>query len=278
MRRSLPVAIIVVAAVLFAYGCATRRAPSDDHETLLAAERAFAQHAEEADVRTAFLAAFADDAIWMTPTPMRLRDAYAARPAPADPRAVRLQWAPVASGIAASGNFGFTSGPSTLSLRDGSRPAQHGAYFSVWKRDAQRRWRVVLDAGTTSATPIPQEALLPSPAVPAKPVHRRETGVAAMTDAERARPWALDAFVSWLADDARLYREGLPVFGASAIRAAVSSMHPLTLDPAGGDIATSGDLAYTYGAWHSASANGHYVHLWTRGARGEWRIAVALRL
>lgn len=279
MARSLPVVIIVVAAAaLFAAGCATRSGPSDHHETLVAAERAFAQHAEDADVRTAFLAAFADDAIWMTPTPMRLRDAYAARPAPADPRAVRLQWAPVTSGIAASGDFGFTSGPTTLSLRDGSRPPQHGAYFSVWKRDAQQRWRVVLDAGITSATPIPPEALLPSPAVPPKPVCQRGSGVAALTDAERARPWALDAFVSRVAGDARLYSEGPPVFGAAAIRTAVASTHPLVLAPAGGDVAASEDLAYTYGAWRSANASGHYVHLWTRGARGEWRIAVAMRL
>ena len=82
-------------------------------------------------MRTAFLAAFADDGIWMTPAPMRLREAFAARPAPADPRAARLEWAPAISGIAASGDFGFTSGPSTLSLHDGSRPPSHGAYFSV---------------------------------------------------------------------------------------------------------------------------------------------------
>ena len=78
--------------------CTVRRRLCDaradrDHETLVAAERAFARHAEDADVRTAFLAAFADDGIWMTPTPMRLREAYAARPRPRS-RAVRLNGRP----------------------------------------------------------------------------------------------------------------------------------------------------------------------------------------
>jgi ketosteroid isomerase-like protein len=276
--RSLWVVIVAIAGGLFAAGCATRPAFDRDHEMLVAAERAFARHAEDADVRTAFLTAFADDGIWMTPTPMRLREAYAARPAPADPGAIRLEWAPVISGISASGDFGFTSGPSTLSLRDGSRPPRHGAYFSVWKRDTEQRWRVVLDAGITSASPIAPEALLPSPAVRPNPVYEREAGIVALTDAERARPWGVDAFVDTLSDDARLYNEGPPLFGTGAIRTSVAAMHPLTLEPAGGDIATSGDLAYTYGAWRSANASGHYVHLWTRSARGTWRIAVALRL
>jgi ketosteroid isomerase-like protein len=278
MARSLGVATIAIASALLAIACATSPALDRDHQALVAAERAFARHAEDTDVRTAFLAAFAEDGIWMTPTPMRLRDAYAARPAPADPRAVRWEWAPVASGIASSGDFGFTSGPSTFSLRDGSRPPRHGAYLSVWKRDAQRRWRVVLDAGITSPRPLAPETLLPSAAVRPKPNDEGTAGPVALTDAERARPWALDAFVDTLSDDARLYSEGPPLFGAGAIKAAVASTHPLTLEPAGGDIATSGDLAYTYGAWRSASASGHYVHLWTRSERGEWRIAVAMRL
>ena len=59
---------------------------------------------------------------------------------------------------------------------------------------------------------------------------------------------------------------------------AVASIHPLALEPAAGGIATSVDLAYTYGAWRSANANGHYVHLWARDAHDAWKIAVALRL
>ena len=278
MERSQRFPLACAAAAMLASGCASSPATQRDHEALVAAERAFARHAEDADVRTAFLAAFADDGIWMTPTPMRLRDAFAARPAPADPRAVRLEWAPAISGIAAAGDFGFTSGPSMLSLRDGSRPPQPGAYFSVWKRDAQQRWRVVLDAGIPSTVAIAPEALLPSPAVLPRPRAVRDDGIAALIQRERAAPWPVHTFVETLADDARLYREGPPVFGATAIRAAVAAMHPLTLEPGGGDVAASDDLAYTFGAWRAANANGHYVHLWTRNARGDWRIALAMRL
>src|SRR5688500_13991758 len=101
MARSRDVGIAALGAIVLACGCATRDALDQDHAVLVAAERAFAWHAEVADVRTAFLTAFDEDGIWMTPEPMRLREAYASRPAPADPRAVRLEWDPAISGIAA---------------------------------------------------------------------------------------------------------------------------------------------------------------------------------
>lgn len=265
-RRSLGAIAFIVA------GCALAPSRSADHDALVAAERAFARHAEETDVRTAFRAAFADDGIWMTPAPMTLRDTYAQRPAPADPRALRLQWEPIASGIAASGDFGFTSGPSLLSMRDGSRPPQHGAYFSVWKRDGAR-WRVVLDLGITSNEPIPPAALLPSPLVGTS-AHAADAKLDTLLALERDARWGADR----LAADARLYRRGPPAFGSPAIRAALADILPQTLEPRGGDVAASGDLAYTYGAWRSGGAAGHYVHLWTRDRGGAWRIAVVVRL
>lgn len=275
VERTQARASLAMAGVLFLAACATNPA-GRDHASLVAAERAFAKHADDADVRTAFRAAFAPDAVWMVPSPMRLDEAYAARPAPADPRAARLQWEPVISGIAASGDFGFTSGPSVFSLRDGSRPPAHGAYFSIWKRDTQR-WRVALDAGIQSPVPIAPEALLPSPRVlPARAGAASARG--ALIERERAQPWSTDVLAAMLAVDARYYREGPPVHGRDAIRAAVASMHPMSLQPAGGETAASDDLAYTYGAWRSGDAKGHYVHLWTRDHQGAWNIALIIHL
>ena len=267
--------MLACAATLLTTACTTT-STQREHASLVAAERAFAKHADDADIRTAFREAFAPDAVWMVPSPMRLEEAYAAHPAPADPRAARLQWEPAISGIAASGDFGFTSGPSVFSLRDQSRPPSYGAYFSVWKRDAQR-WRVALDSGIQSPTPIPPEALQPSPRVRPAPSGANRDARAPL-QIERAQPWSIDTMVASLASDARLYREGPPVHGGDAIRAAVASVHPMTLEPAGGEMATSADLTFTYGAWRSAGAKGHYVHLWTRDARGDWKIALIMHL
>jgi ketosteroid isomerase-like protein len=271
-------ATLALAVSLVAIGCAVTPSRDANQLALVEAERAFARHAEASDVRTAFLAAFAEDGILMTPAPMRLRDFYAARPAPADPRAVRLEWAPVASGIAASGDFGYTSGPSTTSFRDGSQPPRHGAYFSVW-RYAGGRWQVVLDTGITSPAPIPPESLLPSATIPPGPSSPNHGDFDALRTVESGSAMDADAFTAVLATDARLYRHGsAPVAGFAPIRAALADVFPFTLSTAGGAVASSGDLAYTYGTWRAAAATGHYVHLWTRTARGRWAIAVAIRL
>lgn len=269
------VRFVIAATVMTLLGACAISPMSREHADLVAAERAFAKHADDADIRTAFRAAFAPDAVWMVPAPTRLEDAYASRPAPADPRAARLQWEPVISGIAASGDFGFTSGPSVFSLRDGSRPPVYGAYFSVWKRDAQR-WRVAIDAGIQSPTPITAQALMPSPRVRA--VRAAASASPAPIERERAQPWSIDALAATLADDSRFYREGPPIHGREAIRAALSAVQTMTLDPAGGDVAKSDDLAYTYGAWRSRDAKGHYVHLWTRDDQGAWKIALLMHL
>ena len=81
-----------------------------------------------------------------------------------------------------------------------------------------------------------------------------------------------------LARDTRLYREGPPIHGRDPIRTAVAAVHPMTLEPAGGETAASADLAYTYGAWRSGVEKGHYVHLWTRDERGDWKIALIMHL
>lgn len=269
----LALVIVIVIGALGVVACAASPTLDADHAALVAAERAFAKHADDADIRTAFRAAFAPDGIWMVPGPMGLEDAYAARPAPADPRALRLIWDPVISGIAASGDFGFTSGPSEISRRDNSALPGYGAYFSIWKRDGQR-WRVALDAGIPSKTPIAPDALAPSPRV--RPPLATVGGARSPLDLERGTTLSSDAFVALLADDVRHYREGPPTRGASSIRVAIASSFPMTLAPAGGEVAPSNDLAYTYGAWRAAAANGHYVHLWTRDERGAWKIALVI--
>ena len=242
----------------------------------MAAERAFARDALERGVRAAFLTAFDPAGLMFVPAPTRVGEVFAEPPA--DPMATLLEWAPVASGVAASGDFGFTTGPAKISRRDGSRAPGYNTFFSVWKRVGEAPWRVVLDAGVSAPGPVPPGTLQPAPAV-----HGKAPGAAASLDAltrlESAAPWTRDAMLARLAPDAQIQRAGtLPVQGAAAIAGAWPPGEE-TLRPLGGDVAASGDLAYTYGEVASAQGTGHYVHLWTREATGRaWRVGVALRL
>ncbi len=79
MAGSPTTVVVAVTAVLAVMACATPPAEHGDQRALVEAERAFARHAEATDVRTAFLAAFADDGIWIGECERSLRPPLDAR-------------------------------------------------------------------------------------------------------------------------------------------------------------------------------------------------------
>lgn len=276
-QRSAPAHAVAALVVALLAGCAGT--PDDRARTaLVAAERAFARMSVERGLRTAFLATFADDGIAFEPAPVRLRETWSARPAPPDPRALTLDWRPVISGIARSGAMGFTSGPFLLVDNSGRRPPAHGVYCSVWRRGADGDWKVVADAGIRTPQVVDDASFGADPVVAPPP----PAGVAPSLDAADAlASGGSAAFAAALSPDARWHVEGrAPVLGREAIVAArAGDARALRFVPRGREAATSGDLGYTYGAIDAAGAPaGHYLHVWTRGDAGAWRLAVAVHL
>src|SRR6476661_4396811 len=121
--------------------------------TLVDAELAFARMGSERGAREAFLANFSDDGIAFEPAPVRLRETWSARPAPADPLALKLVWKPAQAGVSRSFDMGYTTGPFTLSSAAQSAP-RHGVFFSVWQRARGGPWKVMLDAGITTPAAV----------------------------------------------------------------------------------------------------------------------------
>jgi ketosteroid isomerase-like protein len=66
-----------------------------------------------------------------------------------------LTWTPVGADISASGDLGYTYG--TFEYRsvgkDGKPVVDHGKYTSIWKKQKDGSWKVVLDMGNSSAEP-----------------------------------------------------------------------------------------------------------------------------
>jgi len=64
----------------------------------------------------------------------------------------RLTWTPVYADISASGDLGYTYG--TFEFRskdkDGQPTIGHGKYTSIWKKQKDGSWKVVLDMGNDS--------------------------------------------------------------------------------------------------------------------------------
>jgi ketosteroid isomerase-like protein len=259
--------------------------------SLVDAELAFARMGAERGVREAFLANFADDGIAFEPAPVRLRETWQARPAPADPLALKLAWKPAQAGISRSLDMGYTTGPFTLSLSTSAQPApRHGVFFTVWQRAPGRPWKVLLDAGITTPAAIDfaQLGAAPRPRFAGHASPSRER--IRLIDAE-SRAIGSDEgitpkdYARRLADDVRLHRDGAPpiasrAFVASAIARAMSHT---SWTPADARVSAAGDMAFTYGRYRQTDhdqgvVDGYYAHLWLRDAAGAWQLAYDIAL
>ena len=61
-----------------------------------------------------------------------------------------LTWTPVGADISASGDLGYTYGTYEFRSKDkdGKPVVDHGKYTSIWKKQKDGSWKVVLDMGT----------------------------------------------------------------------------------------------------------------------------------
>ena len=68
-----------------------------------------------------------------------------------------LTWTPIHADIAASGDLGYTYGAYEFRSKDkdGKPTVEYGKYASIWKRQKDGSWKVVMDMGNSSPRPKP---------------------------------------------------------------------------------------------------------------------------
>jgi ketosteroid isomerase-like protein len=67
----------------------------------------------------------------------------------------QLVWTPVGADISGSGDLGYTYGTFEFHSKDkeGKAVVDYGKYTSIWKKQADGSWKVVLDMGNASPAP-----------------------------------------------------------------------------------------------------------------------------
>ena len=66
----------------------------------------------------------------------------------------RLIWTPVGADISVSGDLGYTYGNYEFrAIKEGKPVTEYGKYTSIWKRQKDGSWKVVLDMGNSSPEP-----------------------------------------------------------------------------------------------------------------------------
>jgi ketosteroid isomerase-like protein len=156
MKRSTFV-ILLVAAALAIPASATKPKSAKGVELLFQLEAAFAQDVAQHG-HDVFFTHFADDGVELdhgggitTKEEMRKQPAW--------PEGSSLTWTPVHGDMAASGDLGYTYGTYVFKHKDqtGKIVADYGKYTSIWKKQKDGSWKVVVDMGNSSPPPKAQE-------------------------------------------------------------------------------------------------------------------------
>jgi ketosteroid isomerase-like protein len=259
---------------------------SDATDAALAEDVAFAAASAERGQQAAFLEFLSPDAIVFRPGAVPAHDWFATH----EQGSGRLAWTPSATASDCTGQWAVTTGPWTYASPEGGGSAA-GHYLSIWKRQPDGRWRVVLDNGidhapqADSGSPLQPAFSDLWPAPQAKGC-RAGDGATKLQAAERDLNAAIssDGLAAALAHaavaGALAYRDDAepgPLKANAALDAAYgrgSDARPqfVSADP-------DSDFGYSYGVIEaggdssSARARAAYIRVWRRDGQ-QWRVAL----
>lgn len=253
-------------------------------DEVIAAERAFSAMSDQAGVKAAFQTFYATDGIAFDPAPTNGQDLVAGW----SDDGPHMVWGPDIAEASAAGDMGYTSGPYVVTLPDGSH--RYGHYHSVWARQADGAWRVVIDVGGPHGVDsIPAKVERPAAPSPPSSAAGGDTDLLAV-DRAFAEAYARERWEAtrrFTFDRARVYRFGqLPFRGLeAALEDQERSGEVLTWEPEGARVARSDDLGFTYGNGTVTRREAgetpqsmSYGRFWRRGNDGAWRVVVEVVL
>jgi ketosteroid isomerase-like protein len=250
-------------------------------------EREFAKAATVKGWRDAFLEFFADDAIAFGPQVTLAKDRL--RKQPSTPFSVyELVWEPRTGDVAASGDLGWLTGPSTsINHKSPEKKPSYGCYLSVWRKQLDGRWRVFIDVGVDAPEPVTFAPAFTRIALPSRyaGTEPKETAQQRLADVDRELNGQLGtlgvnrALEALLTPASRLHRPGtVPIVGREAITAWLEHNSAKgTAQHGDTGVAAAGDFGYTYGTFEVTSpraSKGTYIRLWSRDAAGRWWLVV----
>jgi ketosteroid isomerase-like protein len=247
--------------------------------TVVESERDFARTCLEHGIRGSFLQFFSDNSTIFAPSPTNGKAFYTNY----QDKGRRLIWEPAFATISNSGNVGLTTGPWELrkSAAD-ETPIAFGEFVSVWKKQPNAVWKVIVDVGIDHPKPTvsPGEVQLSLP--PPAPGDESQLATPEELFAKALREDAGTALLDFASNEVRILRDqNLPAVGKEAARAMLNSDHgKMTRQVAGADHSPANDLAWRYGGYSSqvtgAADHGYYLTIW-RFDRDGWKILLDLQ-
>ncbi len=243
------------------------------------AERSFSNASEQIGIKNSFLAFLSDDCVMFNPYPVNGKELYRNRPA----NSASLSWYPVFIEVAASGDFGISTGPWEFRRTKNDTPVAYGHFFSVWKKQLDGTWKVALDNGISYSKEKKRneaEHLTMLPLLkPAKSNGDRVTRELLETEHRFIRSvkenGIIVSYSAFAAGNMRVYRNGdFPSQQKDeAIKLLKDQEQQNDFSPMETQIASSGDLGFTYGfSVNAKNDSSSYIRVWRK--EKEWKIAI----
>jgi len=242
---------------------------------LVGAERSFAAYAVSHGTKQAFLL-FADSngVMFDKGKPVNAIQMWIAR----ENRPGILNWYPDHVEMAASHDFGYTTGPWTFqpnSVRDSV--VAHGRFITVWHVAPNGECKFLVDLGVTNV-PAAKDSILQKVEI-TDPSLQAGT-VADLKETENnfilaTKQSVKDAYTRFMSNQVILNRNNItPARSPSEIQNLLdNSSQPIQFNVDGVGIASSGDLGYVYGTTALNDKTENYLHIWRKEKDG-WKLAL----
>jgi ketosteroid isomerase-like protein len=238
---------------------------------LIQAEKNFAAYSVAHGIKDAFLK-FADSTgiIFDKGMPLNAIEIWNKR----EKRPGKLDWQPEYVEIAASNDFGYTTGPYTFTLNDSV--AARGEYVTVWQINKNDEWKFLLDLGVNNTPKILALGL-------EKITEKKFSGDASTDEMLKAE----QDFITYLKNDKeaayKKYLSGKSILKRNGHYSVTSKKFQKKIimdDPQdsefrilGSGIAPSGDLGYVFGTISVGVKQEGYQRIW-RHEKDGWKIAL----
>ena len=251
---------------------------------LVEAEKSFARAALDGGIRSAFLEYLANDSTVFVPAPTNGKAFYTKFV----DRGRKLIWRPIFATISSGGDLGVTTGPWEVknSMTD-ETALDYGQFVSIWKKQSDNSWKVLLDFGISHSKPNPTDEKIEL-SMPIEQSGQNQTLEAALTRAEEQLDEGLGSdagqvFLGLAGPHVRILRQSaFPAVGREACSRLLSNNHEkIARRKSGHGSSSSSDLAYAYGSYSARAGNqtenGYYLTIWQIDPDRNWKIIIDLQ-
>lgn len=234
------------------------------------AEQAFAQMAKDSGTKKAFLAFLDSNSLVFYKG--QSQDALPFWKSLSPNRSLLL-WKPVYTGMAASGEMGFSTGPYEQREVPTGPVTASGSYSSVWVKNNRGEWKVLIDLGMPYAPSLFQKdwgLTELSGLSPAAAASWQQVEPEFIT---RYRQQGNKAFLPFLCAQSWFNLQGqAPLHTVKNIKAGLQHLPPdLQFEYLGGGISDGGDLFYAYGTVTRNGNKENYLRVWGHEQAG-WKL------